>query len=88
MDPWLQDAPYHQQIRCLTGFVACVRLGRYVQGKQVSIGTVSGAFSVIGTTVALAYEGSSTKSQGEKALVPRLAKMMEECRKEDPHTKK
>ena len=38
--------------------------------------------------VALAYEGNTTKSQGEKTLVPRLAQMMEGRRKEDPPTKK
>ena len=37
--------------------------------------------------VALAYEGNTTKAQGEKTLVPRLAQMMEGWRKEDPPTK-
>ena len=44
--------------------------------------------SAVGTTVALAYEGNPTKAQGEKTLVPLLAKMMEGWRKEDPPTKK
>ena len=44
--------------------------------------------SAVGTTVALAYEGNTTKYQGEKTLVPRLAQMMERWRKEYPPTKK
>ena len=63
-------------------------LGRYGQGKQVAIGTVSWALSVVGTTVALAYEGNRKKYQGENILVPRLAQMMEGWRKDDPPTKK
>ena len=62
-EPWLQDAKYQQKVRCLTGFAACVRLVRYGQGKQVAIGTVSGALSAVGTTVDLAYEGNPTISQ-------------------------
>ena len=88
MEPWLQKATYQQQILCLTGFAACIYSGRYGQGKQVTIGTVSGALSAVGTEVALAYEGNHTKAQGEKSLVPRLAQTMEGCRKEDPPTKK
>ena len=51
---------------CLAGFAYCVSLGRYGQVKQVAIGTVSGALSAVGTTVALAYEDNPTKAQGEK----------------------
>ena len=77
-----------QLILCLTGFAACIHSVQYGQGKQVTIGTVSGALSAVGTGVALAYEGNHTKAQGEKSLVPRLAQTMEGCRKEDPSTKK
>ena len=63
-------------------------MGRYGQGKQVAIGTVSGALSAVGTTVTLAYEGNTTKAQGKKSLVPRLEQTMEGWRKEDPPTKK
>ena len=73
---------------CLTGFTACVCSGRYGRGKQVAIGTVSGALSAVGRTVALAYEGNPIKSQGYTYLVPRLAQTMEVFRKEDPPTKK
>ena len=55
--------------------------------KQVAIVTVSGALSAVGMTVALDYEDNPTKAQGEKALVPRLAQMMEGWRKEDPTAK-
>ena len=68
-------------------FAACVRLGRYDQGKQVATVTVSGALSAVGTMIALAYEGNPTKAQGEKTLLPQLAQMMEGWRKEDPPTK-
>ena len=75
--PWLQDAMYQQQVWCLTGFAACVRSGRYGQGKKIAIGTFYEALSAVGTTVALTYEGNPTKSQGKKILVTRLAQMME-----------
>ena len=88
VEPWLQDATYQQQVWCIRGFTACVHSGRYGQGKQVAIGTVSGALLAVGTTIDLAYEINPTKSQGEKTLVPRLAQMMEVWRKEDPPTKK
>ena len=88
VDIWLQDATYQQRGRCLKGFSACVRLGRYVQGGGVEIDRVSGDLSAVGTKVPLAYEGNPTKSQGKKTLVPRLAQMMEVWRKYDPLTKK
>ena len=88
VDSWLYDATYQQLVRCLTGFAACVRLGRYGKLKQVTIGIVSGALSAVGTTIALAYKDNPTKAQGEKILVPRLAQIMEGWRKEDPPTKK
>ena len=88
VEPWIQDTTYQQRVQCLTGFADCVRLGRYGWGKQVAIGTVSGALSDVGMTVALAYEVNPTKSQCEKHLVPQLAQMMERWRKEDPPTKK
>ena len=64
VEPWLQDATYQQQVWCLTGS------GRYGRGKQVAIGTVSGALLAVGTKVALAYEGNPKKYQGKKSLVP------------------
>ena len=54
------------ELGALTGFTACVRSGRYGQGKQVSIGTFSGALLSVATTVDLAYDGNTTKAQGEK----------------------
>ena len=88
MEPWIKDATYQQRVRCPTGFAACVRLGRYGQGKNFAIDTVSGVLSAVGTSVALAYKGNPTKAQGEKSLVPRLAQTTEGRRKEDPPTKK
>ena len=88
MEPWLHDATYQQRVWCLTGFSACVRLVLYDRGGEVAIGTVSGALSAVGMTVALAYEGNPTTAQGEKTLVPRLAQMMEGWKKEDPSAKK
>ena len=34
--------------------------------EKIAIGTVSEALLAVGTTVALAYEGTPTKDQGEK----------------------
>ena len=61
---------------------------RYVQVKQGAIGTVSGALSAVGMTVALACEGNPTKGQSERTLVPILVQMMEGWRKDVPATKK
>ena len=88
VEPWLQDATYQQQVKCIAGFASCVSLGRYGQGKQVAICTVSGELSAFCTKTALAYEVNPTKAQNEKILVPRLAQMMEGWKKEDPPTKK
>ena len=88
MEPWLKDSTYQQRVQCLTGFAACVSLGCFGGGKQVAIGTVSGTLSAVGTTVAFSCEGNTTKYQGEKTLLPRLAQIMEGWRKEDPPTKK
>ena len=87
VEPWLQDATYQQQARCLTGFTGCVCSGRYGRGKRVAIGKVSGALLDAGKAVALTYEGNPIKAQGNKYLLPRMAQTMEECRKEDPNTK-
>ena len=87
VEPWLQDAKYQQQVRCLTGFAACILLGRYGRGKKVEIGRVSEAFLAVGVTVALAYEGNPTKAQGKKTLVTQLAQIMEGRRKEYPPSK-
>ena len=87
VEPWLQDITYQKRVWCLTGFTACVRLGRYGQGKKFEIGTVSGAISAVGRTVDLAYERNSKKSQDEETLVPILTQRMEGWRKEDPPTK-
>ena len=76
MKPWLKDATYQKRVQCLAGFADCVLLGRYGQGKQVAVGTVSGDLLAVGTNVDLAYEGNPTKTQGKKPLVPRLAQMM------------
>ena len=65
LETWLQDATCQQRVWFLTGFAACVISGRYVRGETVSIGTVSGFLSAIGTTVVFAYEGNPTKVQGE-----------------------
>jgi len=90
VEPWLQDATYQWRVRCLTGFAACARSGRYGRGKQVQVGIVSGVLLAVGKTIALAYayEGNPVKARGEKALVPRLAEAMDGWRKEDPQTKK
>ena len=64
---------YQQQVRCLTGFAAFVRSDRYGQGKQVAIGTVSGAILDAGTTVALSYEGNPKKAQDEKNISTKIS---------------
>ena len=86
MEPWLQDSTYQKRIWYLTGFTACVWLGRYNQVKKIAIVTVSGALLDVGKTVDLAYEGNPIKAKGEKDLVPRLSQTMEWWGKEDPPT--
>ena len=88
VEPWLQDATYQQRVRCLIGFPSCVLSGCYGRCKQFEIGTVSGALSAVGKTVALVYEGSPIKTQGDKALLTRLSQTIEGWKKEDTPTRK
>ena len=62
VDPELQEAPYRSRIRCLSGFVACVRTGYYSHGEEVQAGTVSGALKAVGQTITLTYKCNLTKT--------------------------
>ncbi len=50
MDPYIQDTPFCQWFRVLTGFAARVHQQCYGQGKQVCAATISGAIIAIGQT--------------------------------------
>ena len=88
VDSYLQDTPYRQRVRCLSAFAACVRTGHYGRGKQVQTGTVSGALTAVGQTIALAYKVNPTKAKGSEKLVPRLQQALDGWRKVDPPTLK
>ena len=52
-------------------------LENYGGGKQVELGTVSGALSAVCKMVPFPYEVIPINAQGDKALVPRLAQTVE-----------
>ena len=51
-------------------------------------GTVSGALTAVGQTIALAYKVNPTKAKGSEKLVPRLQQALDGWRKVDPPTLK
>ena len=63
-------------------------MSRYGQGKQVAIGILSEALSVVGKTAPLDYEGKPINAQGDKYSAPRMEQTMKLWRKDEPPTKK
>ena len=62
VDPFLQDTPFTNRVRLLTGFAGRVRTGYYGQGKQIQAGSVSSAITSVGQAIALATNTSPTNS--------------------------
>jgi hypothetical protein len=88
VDPYLQDAPFQERIRLLSGFAARVRTGFYGKGNQVKNRTVSSVLTAVGQTIALACDANPIKAVGSKRLPPRLQVMLDRYRKVDPPTRK
>ena len=88
MDPYLQDAPYIDKVRVLTGFAARVRGGGYGRGQRVQTSTVSTAVTAVGQTISLACGTNPTKIAGSDKMIPRLQQILDGWRKGDPPTKK
>jgi hypothetical protein len=88
LDPYLQDVSYQHQMRAMSGFAARTRTGFYGQGRQVQSGTVSGALTAVGTTIAMARGVNPTKVDGSDKLAPRLSQMMAGFGKKDGPTEK
>lgn len=76
------------RIRCLTGFGARVRAGRYGHGKQIQAATVSGTISAVRQTIALARGVNPTKVSGSDKYGPRIRQMIDGMAKEAPLTLK
>ena len=88
VDPYFQGTPFETRVRCLTGFGGLVRVGYYGRGKQVQSGTVSGALTAIGKTIALATGINPLKIQHSEKFLPRISEMLEGFSKLDPATVK
>ena len=88
VDPFLQDTPFTNRVRLLTGFAGRVRTGYYGQGKQIQAGSVSSAITAVGQAIALATNTNPTKIVGSDKLLPRLQQMLDGFRKADPPTTK
>lgn len=88
VDPKLQDTPFHHRIRCLTGFAALIRKGYYGRGREIQVGSVSGALTAVGQKIALVNEVNPTKQPGSDKFAPRIAEMLAGWGKEDPATMK
>jgi hypothetical protein len=88
VDPFLQDTPFTNRVRLLTGFAGRVRTGYYGQGKQIQAGSVSSAITAVSQAIALATNTNPTKIVGSDKLLPRLQQMLDGFRKADPPTTK
>jgi len=88
VDPYLQETPFEQRVRMLTGFAGLSRTGYYGRGKQVASGTVSSALTAVGKKISLASNVNPLKDQGGKNFVPRIQEMLEGWSKDDPPTTK
>jgi hypothetical protein len=88
VDPFLQDTPFTNRVRLLTGFAGRVQTGYYGQGKQIQAGSVSSAIKAINQVIALATNTNPTKIVGPDKLLPRLQQMLDGFRKADPPTTK
>jgi hypothetical protein len=88
VDPFLQDTPFTNRVRLLTGFAGQVCTGYYGQGKQIQAGSVSSAITAVGQAIALATNTNPTKILGSDKLLPRLQQMLDGFRKADPPTTK
>ena len=65
-----------------------VRQGLYGRGKRVVAGTVVGAITAVEQEIMLACGTNPTKIAGSKRLLPRLSRILNGWRKEDPPTTK
>ena len=88
VDPYLQDAPYIDKVRVLTGFAVRVRGGGYGRGQRVQTSTVSTAVTAVGQTISLACGTNPTKIAGSDKMIPRLQQILDGWCKGDPPTKK
>jgi len=90
VDPFLQDTPFTNRVRLLTGFAGRVRTGYYGQGKQIQAGSVSSAITAVGQMIALAMNTNLPIPQivGSDKLLPRLQQMPDGFKKADPPTTK
>ncbi len=89
MDPFLQDTPFTNRVRLLTGLAGQVRTGYFGQGKQIQAGSVSSAITAVGQAITLATNSYPTKIVGSDKLLPCLQQqMLDGFRKADPPTTK
>jgi hypothetical protein len=83
VDPHLQNTPFTEAVRALTGFAARVRIGGFGRGRTVKADTVSTAISAVGKEISLASGHNPTKLKYSDKLLPRIAQMLDGWRKDD-----
>ena len=86
--PYLQDTQFGFQVICLTGFSGIRRTGYYGWGKQVQVGTVSGAITTVGKAITIAQQVNHKKQPGYEKFLPQLQEMFYGWAKEYPPTMK
>jgi hypothetical protein len=83
VDPLLQDTPFVEAVRAITGFTARVRIGGFGHGRVVKADTVSTAISAVGKEITLACGVNPTKLKYSEKSLPRIAQMLDRWRKKD-----
>jgi hypothetical protein len=84
LEPSLQDIPYVERSRVLTGFSQQVQEGYYWRGSQVRANTVCSALMSVGQTIALAHKNNPTKLEGSDRFISGLQQVLDGYGKEDP----
>jgi hypothetical protein len=88
VDPYLQQSSYSDRALLLAGFAARIRRGDYGRGKQIKAKTVSTALTAVGQTITLECETNPVKVRGTENFLPRIQRMLDGWKKEDPPTLK
>jgi hypothetical protein len=83
VDALLQNTPFVEAVRAITGFAARVRVGGFDCGRVVKADTVSTAISAVGKESALACGVNPTKLKYSEKSLPRIAQMLDGWRKKD-----
>jgi hypothetical protein len=76
VDPLLQNTPFVEAVRAITGFTARVRVGGFGRGRVVKADTASTAISAVGKEIALACSINPTKLKYSDKSLPWIVQML------------